>query len=562
MAKLTLEDIVKRDQGYNAMAAAMGNKLGSPKSRPASVSSRATSLGEKASSWLNDAFFGGGPMAYSPARFAETPVDWSPPGLAFGSGQIVGEQAGKGDVGGVGRELAMAIVPGASKAGQAGKKLTDKVMREISTRLPTAVKSTEDPFKDMLLADFESFAKSPIAEHNAKLATDIPGLKVDSTDWRDHANAYMDHATENLNFLFDLPSEPVRDRMGMWYDGANKIATNLGEKYSVPVQSSAGAAAGLSPQKDWFQNASLAERVGDVLHQYDNVPMNMDMINRLPENLRSPKFEDLILSMKDKKLTDIEDPLERALWVRMFDEANFDRSYRSVLPEGDFGNFVTNKDGSEGRVAWGSLPEINKAIGSYESGGDINTISKLMGEKHKVRSFDNNIVEPDSDYGHVTADTHAVAANQMRPLSGNTPEVAQNFGNALDKKFWGADGFKAAKSSSKDGLSGTYALNSEPYRRVGEKRGLKPRKVQSIAWEVGRSVFPDTFKTKGNMKLVDNIWKLAEQGAITADDARRKIVELSGGFKVPEWFNQSPVNTGSGPMTYRGLAPGVKIKGR
>ena len=46
MARLTLEDIVKRDQGYSAMAAAMGNKLGSPKSRPASVSSRATSLGE------------------------------------------------------------------------------------------------------------------------------------------------------------------------------------------------------------------------------------------------------------------------------------------------------------------------------------------------------------------------------------------------------------------------------------------------------------------------------------------------------------------------------------
>lgn len=97
---------------------------------------------------------------------------------------------------------------------------------------------------------------------------------------------------------------------------------------------------------------------------------------------------------------------------------------------------------------------------------------------------------------------------------------------------------------------------------MGKQRDLKPRKVQSIAWEVGRSVFPDTFKTKANMRLVDNIWKLAEQGAITADDARRKIVELSGGFKVPEWFNQSAVNTGSGPMTYRGLAPGVRIKGR
>lgn len=396
MAKLTLEEVLKREK-RDLAAALTRSALDQPRGQGA-ISARPQTLGEKFSSWLNDTVYGGGKMAYSPARFFETPVDWSPPGLAFGSGQIVGEEARKGDVGGVGRELAMAMVPGASKAGQAGKKLTEKVMREISTRLPTAVKATEDPFKDMLLADFESFAKSPIAEHNARLAADIPGLKVNSTDWRDHANAYMDHSTDNLNFLFDLPSEPVRDRMGLWYDGANKIATNLGEKYGVPVQSSAGAAAALSPQKDWFQNASLAERVGDVLHQYNDVPMTMDMINRLPAGLRNPKFENMIQSMSGKTLQDISDPLERALWVRMFDEANFDRSYRSVLPEGDFGSFVTNKDGSEGRVAWGSLPEISKAIGAYESGGDVNTISKLMGEKHKVRSFDNNIVEPDSDY--------------------------------------------------------------------------------------------------------------------------------------------------------------------
>lgn len=514
------------------------------------------SLGERAAGVLNDLFYGGGKMAYSPAARFETPVNWSPFGLSFGSGQIIGENLNKGDIRGATQEFAMATVPGAAKG---AKKLTDKVMREISTRLPTAVKASENPFDDMLLADWKAFEKSKIAAPNSELATKIPGLKVESNDWRDHANAYMDHATDNLNFLYDLPSEEVRNRMGLWYDGANRIAGDLGNKYGVPIQSSAGAAAALSPQKDWFQNASLAERVGDVMFQYGNVPMTMDMINRLPANLRSPKFEDLIVGMAGKKLDDLGDPLERALWVRMFDEANFDRGYRSVLPEGDFGDFVRNANGNEARVAWGSLPEIAKAMGAYSSDGDVRLISKLMGEKHKVRSFDNNIVAPNSELGHVTADTHAVAANQMRPLSGNTPEVAQNFGNALDKKFWPDEGFKAAKSSSTDGLSGTYVLNAEPYRRVGAQRGVLPRKVQSIAWEVGRSVFPDTFKTKANMKLVDNLWKLVEGGAISADDARRKIIQLSGGFKVPDWFSQSPVARGSGPMTYKGLAQGVRL---
>lgn len=551
--KLTKEDILAQFSPTKAFTGPRDWSNPPPKSE---LSSYNPSLGERVSDTLNDWFYGGGKMAYSPAGRFETPVDWSPWGLMFSTGQEIGRGLNEGNVRGVAQEVAMATVPGAAKG---TKKLTDKVMREISTRLPTAVKATEDPFSDMLLADWKAFEKSPIAEHNSRLAANIPGLKVDSTDWRDHANAYMDHAAGNLNFLVDLPSDEVRNRMGMWYDGANRIAGDLGKKYDVPVQSSAGAAAALSPQKDWFQNASLAERVGDVMFQYGDVPMTMNMINRLPEGLRNPKFEDLITGMKGKTLADLGDPLERALWVRMFDEANFDRGYRSVLPEGDFGDLVRNKDGGEARVAWGSLPEIAKAMGAYSSGGDVKTISKLMGEKHKVRSFDNNIVEPDSDFGHVTADTHAVAANQLRPLSGNTPEVAQNFGNALDKKFWPEEGFKAAKSSSTDGLSGTYALNAEPYRRVGAERGLKPRKIQSIAWEVGRSVFPDTFKTKANMKLVDNLWKLVENRVISADDARRKIVELSGGFKVPDWFNQTPVARGSGPMTYKGLAPGVRL---
>ena len=551
--KLTKEDILAQ---FSPTKAFTGPRDWSMPASQGELSQYNPSLGERAAGVLNDLFYGGGKMAYSPAARFETPVNWSPFGLSFGSGQIIGENLNKGDIRGATQEFAMATVPGAAKG---AKKLTDKVMREISTRLPTAVKASENPFDDMLLADWKAFEKSKIAAPNSELATKIPGLKVESNDWRDHANAYMGHATDNLNFLYDLPSEEVRNRMGLWYDGANRIAGDLGNKYGVPIQSSAGAAAALSPQKDWFQNASLAERVGDVMFQYGDVPMTMDMINRLPANLRSPKFEDLIVGMAGKKLDDLGDPQERALWVRMFDEANFDRGYRSVLPEGDFGDFVRNANGNEARVAWGSLPEIAKAMGAYSSDGDVRLISKLMGEKHKVRSFDNNIVEPNSELGHVTADTHAVAANQMRPLSGNTPEVAQNFGNALDKKFWPDEGFKAAKSSSTDGLSGTYVLNAEPYRRVGAQRGVLPRKVQSIAWEVGRSVFPDTFKTKANMKLVDNLWKLVEGGAISADDARRKIIQLSGGFKVPDWFSQSPVARGSGPMTYKGLAQGVRL---
>lgn len=130
MAKLTLEEILKRDQGYQAMAAAMKN---APSSQ-GSISAYNPGFGEKAANWFNETFYGGGKMAYSPARRLETALEWSPPGIAFNSGQAIGEEMNKGDVGGVGREFAMAVVPGAKKGGKiieglaegAGKSLTRK----------------------------------------------------------------------------------------------------------------------------------------------------------------------------------------------------------------------------------------------------------------------------------------------------------------------------------------------------------------------------------------------------------------------------------------------------
>ena len=41
-----------------------------------------------------------------------------------------------------------------------------------------------------------------------------------------------------------------------------------------------------------------------------------------------------------------------------------------------------------------------------------------MGAMHKVRNFYNNILLPDSPNGHVTIDTHAVAAGLIKSSLG------------------------------------------------------------------------------------------------------------------------------------------------
>ena len=88
---------------------------------------------------------------------------------------------------------------------------------------------------------------------------------------------------------------------------------------------------------------------------------------------------------------------------------------------------------SPSKAAWGSLNEIGKAVASIDANGDVNTISVLMGERHKVRNFYNNIYSPNSLFGDVTIDTHAVAAGLLRPLSGNSLEVDHNFKNTSVK---------------------------------------------------------------------------------------------------------------------------------
>ena len=60
--------------------------------------------------------------------------------------------------------------------------------------------------------------------------------------------------------------------------------------------------------------------------------------------------------------------------------------------------------------AWNSNVMIKNAIIALESNGDKAIISGALGDAHKVRSFYNNIVDPNSKNGDVTIDTHAVGA--------------------------------------------------------------------------------------------------------------------------------------------------------
>jgi len=423
----------------------------------------------------------------------------------------------------------------------------------ISTRLPTAVKAAEDPNKGDLLVGIDEFKRSPVAEHNTGLVTQYPGMAhLRGKPTEEAADGYVKRTSENLEFIHDNIEPEIRERSKTWYVGANQIATDLSQKYSLPRQSVSGVMAALSPQKDWFQNASLGERVIDITVTKGNIPMTREMTALAPQvqAFNTPAVSPILQTIMGAKLSDLQDPIEKALWVRLYDEAHNPRRHRIITPEGGLADFAMGQKGPKG-TAWGSLNEIAKAVGAIESGGDREVLSNLMGNKHKVRSFYNNIEDPFSSMGDVTSDTHAVAANLMTPLSGNTPEAAHNFGSSLATKHQ-PPGYVGARGSSLDGIHGTYPLNAEAYRKAGATRGTLPREMQSITWEGVRSLFPETFKTAKNVDAVKEIWRAVDAGQISAEQARRLIVERAGGFRAPDWAGRGgPVYDARRHSTYK-----------
>jgi len=413
----------------------------------------------------------------------------------------------------------------------------------ISTRLPTAKGATEDPIAQPLQIGLDEVAADPVVfEHNVGIVKNYPNMTEAEAALppAEASEAFIEHAKNNLLWVFDKVPEQTRERSKKWYDGARAITDKWSEKYNLPDSSIAGVLAALSPQKDWYMNVSLGERVLDIMSNQQDTVFTKEMLKTGLEKFNKPQDQAIIKAISNKKLSELELPAEKAIWLRLHDETYGDRSHQIVSPEGDFiGTAMTGKGEPKG-TGWGSIVEISKAVSAFESGGDKNVLTPLMGTKHKVRSFYNNILDPNGPNGDVTIDTHAVAAALLRPLSGQATEVHHNFGSSPAKAKQGADWLGATKNSAKTGVQGNYGLYAEAYRRAAAERGVLPREMQSITWEAVRGLFTDKFKGQAkNVEDVNNIWYKYRKGEVTLDEARNAVEQRAGGINPPTWQRPS-----------------------
>lgn len=418
-----------------------------------------------------------------------------------------------------------------------GSKIADIL---ISPRNPQAVNRTEDPIKNYLSVGLaESKTNKAQFDHNIGILSDYPNLKVSevtnkSTD--EIAETYINHAKNNLLYLFDKVPPATRNRSKLWYVGANKIAKDFSEKYGVSLQSASGVLAALSPQKDWYMNVSLAERTLDIVTNKKDFVYDAKMRAMGLEKFGKPQYKKLLDAIDGKKLSELETVEEKAIWVRIYDEAFNDRSFKVITPEGNMGDFVLTDDGVNARAGWNSNVMIKNAIIALESNGDKAIISGALGDAHKVRSFYNNIVDPNSKNGDVTIDTHAVAAATLRPVGGKHTIVNHNFGTAPSVKDQKADWKGATKNSKVNGIKGLYSIYAEAYRRAAAERGVLPREMQSITWEAVRGLFPSTFKqSPKKVEAIDSLWYKYRNNELSLDEVINGIERETGGIEKPTW---------------------------
>ena len=303
---------------------------------------------------------------------------------------------------------------------------------------------------------------------------------------------FVRQAANNLIFLTKEFNQKYKDISTLWYDGANVLAQNLSKKYNVSIEQVAGIIASLSPQKDWYQNLRLAELT--LIAYKENPVMTQDMVdfqqkisnigldaakgarkkynkNKTQKNKtelnkkleKINKVQEALTSLIGTKLKDA-DLAYQAYFVRLYAELNITKDYNILRPDGEVMEIATKKDGNKSKVAWGSYVEIGKTV-SIDNDGSQNNITATLGEKHKIRNFYNNIIDPMSKDGDVTIDTHAVAAALLKALSGKSREVGNNFGTGTS-------------NTSAKGISGVYYAYSDAYLLAAKELGLLPRQVQ------------------------------------------------------------------------------------
>jgi hypothetical protein len=435
----------------------------------------------------------------------------------------------------------------------------------ISTRRPTYKGAPEgDKYRQVDVAamkehkpketENEKAAVEANFDHDTKLFSETehypnfrPG-EFDGMTPDERVRHAVDHMKSNLKFLYDNVDEEVHDQGPLWYEGAHRMADEAAKKYKIPLQSATGVYAALSPQALWDENAHFAKHVLEIYFDHADHAWD-DKMEKTAQRIWKPKDKPLLDSIKDKKLSELTNPAAKAMWIRTYDETHMERHFEALSPDGhELGyKYKSPVSGNPLPARWKSLSPITNAVLCIESNGDRDIISPAMGDRHKVRSFYNNILDPDSDNGDVTIDTHAAGAALLRPSSQTDVYVMHMFGKGPSTKAESeALNYHGTSGNSYTGMSGLYPIYAQAYRELAEELHIKPRVLQSITWEAKRRLFGEPTKQESRQAKqdVELAWRNYRDGKSTLEETQTKVLRIGRALAEKEKGDAKPSDSG------------------
>ena len=318
----------------------------------------------------------------------------------------------------------------------------------LPARIPTG-KGAEQPLDNILASSLSAARADP--KHLEKIVNAVaqePGMEGARRIRGVEAKLQwiVNKMRDNIIAVHDAMDAQIRERAKLWYQGGRNISERLGQRWGKTTEQVAGMIATLSPQKDWFMNTSMAERLGDIMHtQMDHVwdkDMHAAAFSYLLPDALKPEDKRKVSAAFDvahgKSLREVlatGNQTAVGVWLRAYDEAHHSSAYSVISPEGDFNDTVKTQKGKEAGNAWQSFEAIGAAASIFMDGSREN-ISEQLGNNHKVRNFYNNILNP-HDPRFTTVDTHATAVAHLSPMSSKDQAVNNVFSGA----GFSSDGF-------------------------------------------------------------------------------------------------------------------------
>lgn len=336
------------------------------------------------------------------------------------------------------------------------------------------------------------------------------------------AEAVVRRMTAVLESIFDSMSEGFKRINRQWYEAANYEANRLAvESGDLHPDGASALLASLSPTANWFDNVWSAQQI--VAIRKENPTISQDEIDWVKLwydgiNAEAKKKAD----KKGQPFTPrpypvgLDDALGKS-WQslpntfgqgREADANNLRAHMTRALMYNRNGGSPSRDDltlteqgimvpsGTSAKVTIQSNENLGKALGILDS-PDNDTISAALGDGAKVRSFYNNIRDPNDPANDVTIDTHAFSAAFGLPYGTSSKEIK------LGDPSWTVGG-QVPKS-----------LMILAYQRLAAEKGYQPREAQSIIWAA--------WQAQSEKKVPLHDGRAPESAIITDDDGNQFI---------------------------------------